>query len=43
MVWKAWRLTSATSLASTIIRFEQHWTIQFRRLQWGIDSHLQHL
>jgi hypothetical protein len=26
MVWRAWRWTSASSLASTIARIEHHWT-----------------
>jgi hypothetical protein len=26
MVWRAWRWTSTSSLVSTIIRFEHHWT-----------------
>jgi hypothetical protein len=26
VVWRAWRWTSASSLASAITRFEHHWT-----------------
>jgi hypothetical protein len=30
-VWRAWRWTSTSSLASTITRFEHHWTILVSR------------
>jgi hypothetical protein len=36
--------TSASSLASTVTRFEHHWTTMVSwSLEWGTDSHLQRL
>jgi hypothetical protein len=44
MVWRAWRWTSISSLASS----HQIWTlnhsiVSFGGQEWGTDSHLQHL